>query len=241
MAEKVGACVAYDASHIMGFLATQTWPNPLDEGCDVVLGSTHKTLPGPQGGLYFTRDEELFRKIRPGFAPAVVANYHPERIPAMAAVLVEMAQLGATCMRQTIKNSQALGRALYERGMDALFPERGFSQSHQVLVDITRYGEGSDIANRLEEANIICGATRFSKDKGQGQTRSGLRIGTQEITRIGMVESDMEFVAEFMKRVVANEEKPASVAKDVVEFAGQFNELSYVFEKGTVPYKPLFL
>jgi glycine hydroxymethyltransferase len=240
-AEKVGAYVAYDGSHVMGFLATHTWPNPLDEGCDVVFGSTHKTFPGPQGGLIFTRNEELFRKIRPGFTPSVVGNYHPERMPAMAAALVEMAELGPACMRQTIRNSRALGKALHDQGMDALFPERGFSSSHQVVLDVGRYGDGKDIADRLEEANIICGATVLPKDrKTKGQSRSGLRIGTQEITRIGMVESDMENVAKFMKRVVTDKEEPASVAKDVAKFASQFKELKYAFEKGTRPYKLLF-
>jgi glycine hydroxymethyltransferase len=241
LADEIGAYLAYDFSHINGLVAGKTFPNPLDFDFDVVMGSHHKSLPGPQGGLYFTRNEEIYRKIRRGLYPPLVTNHHLERVPALAATYLEMLEFGESYAQQIGKNSSALGRALYERGFNVLYPERAFSQSHQVLVDVELYGGGKETCKVLEAANIITGPGAIPKDlPTDGKMASGIRLGTQELTRIGMVESDMDAVAELLERAVMRSEDPQSVARDVADFVSQFKTLKFCFEEAAHPYEAIF-
>ncbi len=225
----------------MGLIAGKVFPNPLDQGADVVAGSTAKTLGAPQGGIVFTRNEEIYKKVRTGFYPSLITNHHINRIPGIAATLLEMLEFGEAYFGQVVRNSKALGEALYERAFDVLDRNRGFSQSHEVLVDVSKFGDGREIANRLELASIIIGGVTLPKDiQTGGKTASGLRLGTQEVTRTGAVESDMESIAELMRRVVIDEEHPETVAEDVAVFVSRFREIKYTFDEGAAPYTPLF-
>ena len=241
VADEIGAYLAYDFSHINGLVAGKAFPNPLDLGVDVVMGSHHKSLPGPQGGLYFTRDEEVYKMIRRAIYPPLVTNHHLERAPALAATFLEMLEFGEAYASAIAANSAALGSALHERGLNALYPERGFSRSHQVLVDVEEFGGGREVCGRLQEANIIAGPGAIPKDlPTDGKTPSGIRLGTQELTRIGMADSDMESVADLIHRAIAKQTEPASTAQEVGNFVAQFDELRYCFDEGAHPYQPLF-
>ena len=241
IAADVGAYIAYDFSHIHGLVVGKAFPNPLDQGAQVVLGSHHKTFPGPQGGLYMTRDAEMYGKVRRGLYPAFVGNHHAERLLALAVAYLEMREFGEAYASQIVRNSQALGKALRDREIAALYPERGFSQSHQVLVDVGSFGSGDDAAARLEQANIICGRTMVPRDVlNGGNTWSGLRLGTQELTRIGMVEEDMDQVAALIERVLIQEEPPVSLADDVIAFVSGFNRLRFCFDNTTHPFSAIW-
>ena len=241
VADEVGAYVAYDLSHVHGLIAGKAFPNPLDQGADVMLGSHHKTIPGPQGGLYITRNEEIFKEVRQGVYPPLVTNHHVERAPALAATYLEMLAFGEAYAQQIVRNSQALGQALHDRGIMALYPHKGFSQSHQVIVDVAEFGSGGEVADLLEQANIICGKTMVPSDLGhEGKTVSGLRLGTQELTRIGMLERDMAEVAEFFGRVIIEREAPDRVAGDVADFTNGFTEIKYCFDEGVDPFEALW-
>lgn len=240
VADEIGTYLAYDFSHINGLVAGKAFPNPLDQGVDVVMGSHHKTLPGPQGGLYFTRSEEMYKKVRRGLYPPLVTNHHLERAPALAATYLEMLTFGEAYARQIAQNSAALGEALYNRDLKALYPERGYSQSHQVLVDVEDFGGGREVCALLESANIITGPGALPKDlPTDGKVASGIRLGTQELTHIGMTESDMDMVADLIHRVLVKRDDPSRVAGDLADFVGQFKELKFCFDEGAHPYKPV--
>jgi len=53
-AHEVGAKVVYDAAHVLGLIAGGGLEHPIKEGADVITASTHKTFPGPQGGVILT-------------------------------------------------------------------------------------------------------------------------------------------------------------------------------------------
>jgi len=240
IAEQVGAYVAYDASHVFGLIAGKRFPNPLDDKADVMLGSHTKTFPGPQGGLILTNSEEMHARLQGGkggrFAGGIVCNHHMNRIAALAAAFVEVKEFGEAYANQVLGNSSALGKAMYDLGLNVLYPELGFSRTHMVMVDVTKFGGGSENANLLEKANILCGASSIPIDVGRG-TSSGLRIGTQEITRTGMRENEMLGVAQLIKRVVVGREDPQDVSKDVAKFVSNFNRLTFSFDDGLNPYK----
>jgi glycine hydroxymethyltransferase len=64
----------------------------------------------------------------------------------------------------------------------------------------------------------------------------GIRMGTSEVTRLGMKENEMKEIAEFVKRVIIDKEDVNKVKADVVEFREQYQKVHYCFENATEAY-----
>ncbi len=230
---SIGAIVCYDAAHVAGLIAGRTFQDPLREGADVVTLSTHKTLPGPQHGmiLSWTKYEE---KIKKATFPGVVSNHHLQNVAGVAVALTEMLEFGRKYAKQVIKNAKALGQALYERGFKVLGEHKGFTESHVLLIDITEHGDGGKIEKELEKANIIINRNLLPWDIREGRhymNPGGIRLGTSEITRLGMKEKEMEEIAEFIKRAIVDKEPAEKVKEHVVGFRKNFQKIHFCFEK----------
>ncbi|MEM2282980.1 MAG: serine hydroxymethyltransferase [Candidatus Hadarchaeales archaeon] len=234
IAREVGARVAYDAAHVIGLIAGKQFQNPLAEGAEVVTCSTHKTLPGPQHGMILCT-EELGPAIDRAVFPGVVSNHHLHCVAALAVALAEMLEFGEAYAAQVVRNAQALAKSLHDRGFRVLCPELGFTRSHQVLVDVTPFGDGGKVEVLLERANIILNRNLLPWDLREGRhyrNPGGIRMGTAEVTRLGMKEPEMERIAEFIGRVLVRGEEPERVAREVAEFRKDFQTLHYCFEPG---------
>ena len=224
-ARDVGATMVYDAAHVLGLIAGEQFQDPLEEGVDVMTGSTHKTFPGPQGGIIFST-RALADAIDEAVFPGTVSNHHLHHVAGLAVTLVEMLEFGKAYAQQTIKNAKTLGAALYNNGFNVLCPDKDFTESHQIILDV---GRASALAVALEEANIIANKNLLPwDDHNAPENPSGLRLGTQELTRLGMKESEMKVVAGLVARVL-NGEAPEKVKKDVVEFKNNYQEVDYCF------------
>jgi glycine hydroxymethyltransferase len=208
---RVGAKVVFDGSHVLGLIAGGQFQDPLREGAEVLIGSTHKSFFGPQGGIILA--ERYEEELRSEVHPALVDNAHWNRIAALYVALSEMKRFGRRYARQVVRNSKALARALDESGVKLLGKENGFTQSHQVIVDVPSLAEGRRLARQLEEANIIVDV--------------GVRIGTSEETRRGMRESQMNQIAELVTRVWVRNEDPKKVRKEVVRIRREFSSIEY--------------
>jgi len=236
---EAGATVAYDAAHVAGLIAGGCFQDPLREGADVVTLSTHKTLFGPQHGAVLSWEKYADRIKRATF-PGLVSNHHLHAVAGVAIACAEMLEFGRGYAQQIVKNSKALGQALYERGLDVLAEHKGFSESHVVLIDITKYGDGGTIEKELERANIIINRNLLPWDIKAGRHfmhPGGIRLGTQEVTRLGMKEAEMVEIAEFIKRVVVDKEDVEKVKGDVVEFRKDYRRVLYCFEDVTEAYE----
>jgi len=230
-ADEVGAVLTYDGSHVLGLIAGKQFQDPLREGVDVVGASAHKTFPGPQGGMIFGNGEEYYKKIRPKIFPALVSNHHLHRLPALAVTMAEMIKFGEAYARQVIKNAQALAQSLHEYGFNVLAENKGFTKSHQVIVDVNDNGRGAWCAETLEKANIILNKNLLPwDDVNTSKDPSGIRIGTAEMTHVGMKEPEMKYVAELIKRVVIDKVEPKRVKEDVKEFRNDFTDVKYCFK-----------
>ena len=234
-AHEVGATVMYDAAHVLGLVAGGQFQDPLREGADVMTGSSHKTFPGPQGGFVISdsEDEKLHRRLNSGIFPGVCSSYHLHHVAGKAIALSEFEEFGDSYAADIVSNAQALGEALSSEGFEVIAEDRGFTASHQV---VTRHGEidsgaGRDAAATLEEAGIITNMNMLPGDT-KALTPSGLRLGTPELTRVGMKSGEMEDVARFFARALIEGEDPSSVKADVREFKSQFQTVHYCFEPG---------
>lgn len=213
--------LAYDISHISGLIACGVYPNPLAEGADIIFGSTHKSFPGPQGGFIVTNRRELAEKVGNALSPCMVTSHHLQRLPALAAALLEMKAYGPAYGQKIIKNSQALGQALVEVGFPVIGKAGVYSETHQVLVHTEPWGTAEEINIRLEAANILC--------SGFCVPVYDLRIGTQELTRRGMVEKDAPEIAQLLARAILHQEAPESLKPDVIKMASRFQQLQFAF------------
>jgi len=192
-----GTVCVYDGSHVMGLLAGGEFQDPLREGCSLLMGSTHKTFPGPQGGIILGNSEEVFNRVATEMYPMIVDNIHWNRVASLALTLTEMLQFGKSYAQAVIKNSQALGKALAENDVVVRGAANGYSASHQVLLGYDKT-KSEFIAKRLEESNII--------------VDNLCRLGTNEATRMGMGPAQMEEIAELIG-IVIHGKKPADVVK----------------------------
>ena len=233
-AHEVGATVMYDGAHVLGLIAGGVFQNPLKEGADVMTGSSHKTFPGPQGGFLISssEDEKFHKKLNNAIFPGVCSSYHLHHVAGKVVALAEFEEYGQAYAQDTVANAKAFASALASEGFDVLAESRGYTASHQVL---TRHGEldsgaGAKAARLLEDAGIITNMNMLPGDT-KAMTPSGLRLGVQELTRVGMDQTQMEEVASLYARVLLKGEDPQSVKKDVKQLKSQFQIIRYCFNE----------
>ncbi len=230
-AHAVGAKLIHDVAHVLGLIVGKVWENPLKLGADVLTSSTHKTFPGPQGGLIAASNEEDYKIIAKVVFPRFVSNHHLHRLPALAITAYEMMKYGEEYARQIVKNAKALAQALVEEGFKVLAEDKGFTTSHTIVADVKEFGRGAKVAKLLEEANIIVNKNMLPYDRPEDiKDPSGIRIGTQEVTRWGMKESDMKEIARFFREVVIDKKDPKEVGKKVAEFRKEFIKVHYCID-----------
>jgi len=227
-ADEVGAKVMYDGAHVLGLIAGGQFQDPLKEGADLLVGSTHKTFPGPQGGMILCR-EELKDTVDEAVFPGVVSNHHLHHVAALGISLAEMLEFGRDYASQIIKNSKALAQSLYELGFDVLCEDQDFTESHQVAMDVKKIYSTAKMAKDMEANNIILNKNLLPwDDRNQTDDPSGIRVGTQEITRRGLKEAQMVEVAEFIKMVAMDNK---NVKDEVTEFMNQYTTVHYAFKE----------
>ncbi len=244
VAKEVGAYTGYDAAHVAGLIGSGYFQDPLREGADAMTMSTHKTLPGPQHGTFVSNREDLIDTLKPCMFPALLSNHHLHNVAGLAITFAEMLEFGKVYHKDVINNAKALGQALYERGINVLMEHKGFTESHQIVVDITNLendiGLGGDIERLVEEANIIINRNLLPWDIAQGRhykNPGGLRLGTSEVTRLGMGKSEMIDIADFFKNLLIDKKDPNKVKEEVVEFKKGFQEIHYCFQSPNKAYE----
>ncbi len=213
-AHEVGALVLYDASHVLGLIMGGVFQAPLDDGVDVVFGSTHKSFFGPQGGLLATRREDLFRQMDGALIWRILDNTHLNRIAGLAQALLEMERWGSEYAPQVVRNTQALARTLDEHGFSMVGAAEGYTASHQAFFDgealRARTGMGpAGLARRLENDGLILDLVG--------------RVGAAEVTRLGMKETDMTALGELIQRSFRGE----PVAREVRAMRQRFRSPEY--------------
>ena len=231
-----GGRLFFDGAHQLGLIAAGLFQDPLVEGADIMTGSAGKTFSGPQSGIMLWNDSGLNDALMETVFPVLVATHQVNRVAALAASAAEMLEFGPVYMGQIVKNAQALAAALHERGVPVLCAHKGFTETHQVIGDVGGFGGGLEVAHRLAEANVITNKNLLPHDRPDDWDRpSGLRIGTIEVTRLGMYEAEMREIAGFIARVLIEGEDPKAVAADVIALREPFQTVYYCFDNGLPP------
>ncbi|MGC8505790.1 MAG: serine hydroxymethyltransferase [Thermoplasmata archaeon] len=192
--------VIYDGSHVMGLIAGKGFQTDAIFRSDVLLGSTHKTFFGPQGGIILTNDGDLINRISENMIWKTMDNYHPSRLAALGVSMEEMIATGEEYASAVVRNSKSLGKVLNDLKIGIKF-DPWFSFTHQLIIDEKSISRRSldriSFSKTLEKNRIIV-------------DRDG-RIGTSEISRLGL--HDMDRVGELINKALSNEE----VTKEVTD------------------------
>jgi glycine hydroxymethyltransferase len=241
-AHEVGSTVMYDGAHVLGLIAGGAFQDPLREGADVMTGSSHKTFPGPQGGflLSSSEDEKMHKRLNNAIFPGVCSSYHLHHVAGKVVALAEFEEYGQAYAQNIVKNAQSFAQALAAEGFDVLAESRNYTASHQVL---TRHGDtdsgaGAKAAQLLEQAGIITNMNMLPGDT-KALSPSGLRLGVQELTRVGMGKNEMDEVASLYARVLLKDENPDSVKQDVHQLKSNFQVIRYCFNESNQSGYPL--
>lgn len=238
LADEYGAYVVYDAAHVAGLIAGGRFQDPLREGADCVTMSTHKTLAGPQHGMVVSWNK-YSEKLKQVAFPGLLSNHHLHAVAGLAIALAEALAFYEEYAQKIIRNSKVLAEALYELGVEVLYEKKGFTESHTIVADVSKYMDGRTAEEKLERAGIILNRNLIPKDyrlKTDYRRPSGIRLGTQEVTRLGMEESEMKQIAEFISDVIVKGKDPEKVADEVAEFRRNYRRVHYCFENATGAY-----
>jgi glycine hydroxymethyltransferase len=221
--------IMYDAAHVLGLIAGKRFQDPLKEGAWLMTASTHKTFFGSQRGVILSNmDEETWRKIDRGAFPGSSSNHHLDTLAQLAVCTYEMMDFGETYAENTIRNAQALAGALDRLGFNVQAKEFGYTESHQVAVNVKAYGGGEKVSRHLEANDIIMNMNMLPHEPLSNHDRpEGIRIGVQEMTRFGMGEQEMQRIAELIHECIVGKK---DVKEEVNRFRSQFSEVRYGYD-----------
>jgi len=234
-----GMHINYDAAHVAGLIAGGKFQDPLREGTDTMTMSTHKTLFGPQGGLVLGFEKHA-EPIKKAMFPGLTSSHHIHHMGAKAVAFAEALEFGKDYAEQTIKNAKILASELNNLGFKVLGEKRGYTESHQTVVNVLDYGDGGTIEADLEKANIIVNRQLIPGDLKANRHYmhpGGIRLGTSEITRLGMKESEMKEIASLMKQVIVDKKDAVEIAARVKEFKTDFKKTQYCFDNKLGAYE----
>lgn len=218
VADEVGALLMVDMAHIAGLVAAGLHPNPFPHA-DVVTTTTHKTLRGPRGGMILS-SEEIAKKynFNKAIFPGIQGGPLMHVIAAKAVSFKEALDPSfKEYQQQIINNAQALAKGLISRGFNLV---SGGTDNHLMLVDLQNMNmTGKDAEKLLESANITCNKNTIPNDPASPFVTSGVRLGTPAITSRGMVEEDMEVIAEAIALIIkdSNVDKAKALVKSLTD------------------------
>lgn len=208
-----GGTVAYDGSHVLGLIAGNQFQDPLNEGADLLLGSTHKSFPGPQGGVILSNgfSEEKLEEVigtNPLKGIVLIDNIHNSRVAALGVALEEFKEFGMDYACQVIKNSQVLAQTLDSYNIPLHGKTNGFTESHQVLLQINDFNQGAKLCDFLFNYKIV--------------TDAALRFGTAELTHLGFREKEMRKIGSIIAQLIHHYSNTQQLS---------FNELNKIYEE----------
>ena len=213
IADETGALFMVDMAHIAGLVAAGLHMNPVPYA-DVVTTTTHKTLRGPRGGMILCK-EALAKQIDKAIFPGTQGGPLMHTIAAKAVCLQEALQPEfKVYQQQVVKNAGTLASGLMAHGVKLV---SGGTDNHLMLVDLGAEGRtGKEVEALLDAANITA-----NKNTVPGETRSpfvtsGIRLGTPAVTSRGLKEADMELVAGYIARIIAEGEAAVQEVKEGV-------------------------
>lgn len=204
--------VHVDASHWLGLILGSAMINPLLVGADSYGGTTHKTFPGPQRAVFFTNQKEINDTVK-NTQYFMISSHHFGSVASLAISLLEFKQNGGQAYATSIiNNAQLLAQELSKLGYDVKGKTNGFTAGHQIWMSTNNLNIDSYLASeRLYENGIRVNV--FSELPGYNE--SIMRIGVNEITRLGAQSEDMIELASLIDSAIMGKDSVDNISKKV--------------------------
>lgn len=207
IADKVGAYLMADISHITGLVVAGVHPSPVPY-VHIITTTTHKTLRGPRGAMIMVTEKgiaknpELPKKIDSAIIPGLQGGPHDNQTAAIAVALHEAAgEKFRKYGQQIVKNTKILADGLSGYGFNLV---SGGSENHLILIDLRNKNvNGRVAAIALEAAGIVLNYNGVPYDTMPPLYASGIRLGTPAITTRGMKEVEMKRIAKWINDAVS--------------------------------------
>ncbi|MBR2156456.1 MAG: glycine cleavage system protein T [Clostridia bacterium] len=229
--QNIPTTIMYDMAHVLGLIG-DSFQKPFEEGAEIVTGSTHKTFFGSQRGVIgvnYKKDElkyGLWETIESRAFPGSVSNHHLGSQLGLLMAAYEMNQFGAEYQKAIIDSAKHFAKCLKAEGLNvAGDPAIDYTETHQVIVSVG-YGVGPEVAERLEQNNIIVNYQATPDE--EGFTASGaLRMGVSEMVRFGFTFDDFAKLAALMADCILRNK---DISEDVAKLRSQHLEMQYCFK-----------
>ena len=211
--------IIYDATQTLGLIAGHSVCNPFiyfkDTYPFILMGATHKTIPGPSCALIMTRNLSLAKKFEAKINPMYIRNTQMHQKMSLILTLLEMEFFGKEYSQKIIDNSRTLASILAQKGFHVLNQENGYTQTHQVHFACSE----EQMHYFYDNCNYYNVTLNFKTKKLFKY--AGIRIGTQEISRYGWQTEDLQILGElldiFMQYpCIYKTEANARVAQDII-------------------------
>lgn len=222
---KTDTLIIYDATQTFGMIASHIHKNPLDYKKNIVLiGGTHKTLPGPTSGLILSNNDALIDILDVKISPSYLRNVQPNNIASLLLALFEQMKFGKEYQQEIIDNANYLGKKLEELGLTiAKIDKEKYTKTHQIflLTDI-------NTMNIVYNNAIKYGITLNKKTKPLFDGY-GIRIGLQEITRYKWTHAQLDLLAKIILEITKNEPNGSFLVESIkLLSAEKINQYSYL-------------
>ncbi len=221
IADEVGAYLMVDIAHIAGLVAAGAHPSPIPYA-HVVTTTTHKTLRGPRGGMILCNQEVADKfNFNKAIFPGIQGGPLMHVIAGKAVAFKEALQPEfKVYQEQIVKNAKALCEGLMKRGVKIV---SGGTDNHLMLVDLSGTDiSGKDLEKRMDRAHITCNKNTIPNDPRSPFVTSGVRLGTPAVTTRGMVEEDMDVIAEAIALVIESEDNVEKVREMVAGLTAKY-------------------
>lgn len=207
-----------DLTQTLGLIASGHHPSPFDGAHErtVVVGGTHKTLPGPSSGLLLTNHGSIADVLDSEVSPKYVRHSHPHHMAALCATMIEHQEIGRHYGDRMLAFSALLADSLQRSGQEIVLAESRPSETHQVLVHIDE--------SRVELAFDSCvraGITLNQRRKPLFRG-AGLRFGVQEIARYEWSEREVDMCGRLISDALS-QSAPLAELQQRVQCLSKFN------------------
>lgn len=200
IARECGAYLMVDMAHIAGLVAAGEHPSPIPYA-DIVTTTNHKTLRGPRGGMIFTNDEAIAKKVNSAIFPGGQGGPLMHVIAAKAVALGEALQPSFKEYQHAIvDNARAMAKVLTDRGVELI---SGGTDNHLMLVDLKKESiSGRELEERLDQVRITVNKNKIPGDPRPASETSGIRVGTPAVTARGFRRAEAQEVGELLAMAI---------------------------------------
>ncbi len=225
IAEEVGAYAVADMAHIAGLIAGHAARNPFDDGFDVILTTTHKTLRGPRGGMILSREAKLGKKIDKSVFPGFQGGPIMQMVAAKAVAFAEALKPEfKDYARQIIVNAKHMAAKFMDSGAKLI---TNGTDNHLFMIDCVKSWDitGQEAEELFDGVGITLNKNVIADDPRKPLDPSGVRLGTPAVTTRGMKEQEMDQLADFMLSAVSKRDDKAALEaqhEDVKTFCRKF-------------------